>query len=183
MEKYENGKIYKVVNTIVNMIYIGSTVQTLALRMGDHRYKCKSGKTSKLYIHMNKIGIEHFKILLIKNSSCNSKEELEAEEFDEMKKYDSNVLLNENVVYKKRSDDHIEKVASAQRGDKSVFLKYGSIFLNSRTVDGYCCDAWCFSYKSPKAKRFSFSIKKYGYEGARNLALEKQKEIYPDIEI
>jgi hypothetical protein len=35
--KYENGKIYKIVDIGYNSCYYGSTVQSLAMRMGGHR--------------------------------------------------------------------------------------------------------------------------------------------------
>ena len=76
---YKNGKIYKLVNDINDNIYIGSTTQLLCKRMAWHRTKSKTG-TSNLYNHMREIGIEQFKIILIENYSCNSKNELEARE-------------------------------------------------------------------------------------------------------
>ena len=37
MPNYNNGKIYKIVNNIDNMIYIGSTTTKLCYRMEIHR--------------------------------------------------------------------------------------------------------------------------------------------------
>ena len=39
MEKYKSGKFYKIVNTIDDKVYIGSTIRSLSQRMGGHRYK------------------------------------------------------------------------------------------------------------------------------------------------
>ena len=47
MNKYQNGKIYKLVNTEGTLTYIGSTTQSLAKRKSNHHesYKCwKNGK-------------------------------------------------------------------------------------------------------------------------------------------
>ena len=43
---------------------------------------------------MNKVGIYHFKIILIRNAPCNNKEELVREERIEYDKFDKNMLLN-----------------------------------------------------------------------------------------
>jgi hypothetical protein len=183
METYRNGKIYKIVNTIDDMVYIGSTVTRLCDRMGQHRRNSKKqNKNSKLYTHIKNIGIEHFKILLIKSHACNSKDELESEEFKEMNNIDKEFLLNENVIYKQHSENHNKKIGDSQRGEKSHKWKYGSVFKRSGIINGYPINAWCFSYQeeSGKAKRFQYSIKRFGDEEAYNLAIQKQKEIFPN---
>ena len=186
MSIYENGKIYKIVNTINDNIYVGSTVRKLSQRMGDHRSNIKKEeKQSKFYIHMRDVGLEHFKILLIKNCVCCSKQELEREEFDVMKTFDQTKLLNENIVYNKRSPAHIKKVADQHRGEKSVNFKHGSIFIkNTKSSEGYKVNAWVYNYVNPtdnKRRWFQYSIKKYGNDEAHKMALQKQKEIYPNM--
>jgi hypothetical protein len=186
MANFENGKIYKVVNTIDDKIYVGSTVRQLSQRMGHHGYNAlQEGKQSKLYIHMRNVGLEHFKILLIKSVSCDTKQELEREEFDAMKSFDQTNLLNENIVYNKRSKEHIKKVADQQRGEKSVLFKYGSVFnRKGKNLEGHIIDSWVFNYmniQDNKRRSFQFSIKKYGNDEAFKMAQQKQKEIYPNM--
>jgi group I intron endonuclease len=76
----DNGKIYKLINTENNQIYVGSSnYQHLSSRMNIHRQMCKdtSGRrNSKLYIHMREIGIEKFKIELIEKYICETKQQL-----------------------------------------------------------------------------------------------------------
>ena len=183
MNKYNSGKIYKVVNTIDDNIYIGSTITRLCDRIGSHRKNAKNEeKQSIFYTHMRKVGIEHFKIILIKLFPCESKDELEAEEFNEMSKYDKSILLNDNTVFKKRSPNHVAKVI--KKGEESANWKYGSIFERKfKSTDGYDMHCFCYSwYESDgKIKRSQFSIKKYGYEKAREMAEEKQKEVFPNM--
>ena len=59
MVNYNDGKIYKIINENNEIIYIGSTVQTLCIRYHIHKLKSPNNK-----------------IILIENYSCNSKEEL-----------------------------------------------------------------------------------------------------------
>ena len=76
MPNYKNGKVYKLVNSIDNLIYIGSTTCRLSTRMSLHRLHAKKNYNANLYKHMNKLGINKFKIVLIEYCSCNSKDEL-----------------------------------------------------------------------------------------------------------
>ena len=75
MPNYKNGKIYKIVNDIDDFIYIGSTCLALIMWMIYHRKRAKNSNNANLYKHMVKIGIFCFKIILIRNVSCNNKEE------------------------------------------------------------------------------------------------------------
>lgn len=77
---YKNGKIYKLVNTIDDEIYVGSTCQLLCQRMGLHRTAAKKGNKSKLYQTMRGYGLENFKIVLVEEYPCENKEQLRARE-------------------------------------------------------------------------------------------------------
>ena len=184
--KYQLGKIYKVVNTIDDMIYFGSSIQKkLSSRMGEHRSNARDfNKTSKFYTYMRRIEIEHFKIVLIKFFPCESLDELEAEEYRIMNEHDHIKLLNENIVYKKRSVEHSRKVGEASRGEKSGNWKFGSVFRRTTiNKEGWSLDDWRFVYKcvlTDTQKCCSFSVKKYGEEIAHNMALAKRKEMYPN---
>ena len=56
MPDYAKGKIYKILNTIDDEMYVGSTVETLGQRMAKHRSDMKR-RQYKLYNHMNKLGV------------------------------------------------------------------------------------------------------------------------------
>ena len=79
MVNYSKAKIYKVLNSVDDEIYVGSTTQTLAKRMGKHRRNATQRNT-KLYQHMNDIGIDNFYIELIETYPCNSTDELHKKE-------------------------------------------------------------------------------------------------------
>jgi len=74
MNKYQEGKIYKIVCNITGEIYIGSTIKTLAQRKADHK------STTNSCVSKNIINRGDYEMILIKNYSCNSKKELEEEE-------------------------------------------------------------------------------------------------------
>ena len=81
MNRYEKGKIYKIVDIGYNKCYIGSTCETLSRRMERHRMKYKSylrGLTdnTRSFVLFDEYGIENCKIELIENYSCETKMEL-----------------------------------------------------------------------------------------------------------
>jgi hypothetical protein len=81
MSDYSKGKIYKVVNDLDDEVYVGKTCQTLNSRFGDHKSDCRHyvGER-KFFVHLQTLGIEHFRIELIEDYPCETKAELEKRE-------------------------------------------------------------------------------------------------------
>ena len=77
---YSKAKIYQIINDVSDDIYIGATCQPLSKRMAEHRISMKSkrDKHIKLYQKMEDIGVEHFRIELIKETPCENVEQLRA---------------------------------------------------------------------------------------------------------
>jgi group I intron endonuclease len=84
------GKIYKIVNSVDNLIYIGSTKTTLSRRMTEHRSRGKKHQALKLYTHFALHGIENFRIVLIENYEYDTKDQLRARE-------DYHIQLNNTI--------------------------------------------------------------------------------------
>ena len=83
INKYQLGKVYKIVCNKTNKIYIGSTCmkylrQRLAEHIQDYK-KYKSGK-KKLISSFEIIENEDYDIVLIENFPCNTKDELHMQE-------------------------------------------------------------------------------------------------------
>jgi hypothetical protein len=82
LERYQNGKIYKIVCNITGKQYIGSTCKTLSQRLSGHKsdYKRfnegKSGNTKSFDI----LKEEDYDIVLIEVYPCNTKDELHKRE-------------------------------------------------------------------------------------------------------
>ena len=73
MVNYANGKIYKIINDVNGMVYVGSTTRKLCERMSNHRGNYKYKRTSTYEKFGN---IADCKIILIENCNCNNKEQL-----------------------------------------------------------------------------------------------------------
>ena len=92
---YSKGRIYKVINDVNNIIYIGSTTQDIKSRLSQHKSKSKHiERDSIVYIGMRAVGSDHFSIVLIELFPCKSKEELEAREYAIIATYDKDALYN-----------------------------------------------------------------------------------------
>jgi len=82
MPDYSKSKIYTIRNrNDDSKIYVGSTIQPLAVRLGEHKRKCKSEKCKnfKLYKEVNN-DWSNWYIELYENYPCSCREELSKRE-------------------------------------------------------------------------------------------------------
>ena len=75
MNRYNNGKIYKLVNTVDDKIYVGSTCMSLAKRKSWHK-KDTTKRSSRVYAHLNSIGWDNISIRLIESVNADTKDQL-----------------------------------------------------------------------------------------------------------
>ena len=186
MPDYSKGKIYKILNIKNDKIYIGSTTLALRSRLWQHRYDAKT-KRSKIYKAMRCHGVENFKIELIKNYPCESKKQLEDQEFKMINKYLANgvTLYNITTVNGKCADSTKRRMSKAQKGSlNSQYGKFGkanALFRRgSVSLRNGKEPAWTFQWcENCKRRAKSFSVNKHGYEEAKQLAEEFRDKIYP----
>jgi len=98
--KYQNAKIYKIVDIGYNKCYIGSTCEELSQRMARHRLKYKSflsGNYSRVssFDLFNEYGVENCKVELIEYYKCDTLQELRRKEGEHMKNTE---CVNKNVA-------------------------------------------------------------------------------------
>ena len=79
MSRFSNGKVYKLINSVDKKIYIGSTTQGLSKRLAEHKSKAKS-RPYNVYKHLNTIGWDKVRIILIETVNCFNKEQLNQRE-------------------------------------------------------------------------------------------------------
>ena len=78
--KYSRAKIYKLVNSVNDKIYVGSTILTLPQRKAVHKTDAKKALKRPVCKQLNEIGWTNVDIVLIENYPCSSMEELTARE-------------------------------------------------------------------------------------------------------
>lgn len=184
---YQLAKIYNIVNTINDTIYFGSTAQKLlSSRMTCHRrLATEPDRTSRLYEAMRKLGVDNFRIVLVHAFPCNSKDELEAEEYRVM----TAAIKAGKSVYNMRiapagtikmTNETKAKLAKALvgrfRGDESNHFKCGSLAYRASVRQ------WNFEwYEDAKKKTKSYSEKTWGM-AAKTMIQVFRRTIYPSFE-
>ncbi len=79
MVNYSNGKIYKLVNSVDEEIYVGSTANSLYKRKGGHRATARRN-TSRVYAHLNEVSWENVRIVLVEEFPCENRDQLRQRE-------------------------------------------------------------------------------------------------------
>ena len=108
MNKYQNGKIYKLVCDNSPLVYYGSTSQKyLCDRLASHKYNCKKRNCgSKELFNLGKVSIH-----LIEKYPCNSKKELEDREKIYikfiLKNFDYKIICNKLIP--SRTEEELNK--------------------------------------------------------------------------
>jgi group I intron endonuclease len=125
MKDYSTGKIYKIVNSVNDCIYIGSTCAKLSERMRGHRCACKN-PVSPFYKKMKEVGVEYFRIILVKEFPCDNYEQLLAEEYRVMKEMKDNGIELYNINFgtiethpwngKHHTEEAKERISEAHKG-------------------------------------------------------------------
>ncbi len=83
MVNYQKGKIYKVVSDQVEYCYVGSTCQTLSMRLAGHRAQYKRYLAGKIKYSISSFELLKYKdhhIVLIESYPCDNKDQLRARE-------------------------------------------------------------------------------------------------------
>ena len=121
--KYQNGKIYKVFNTINDDIYIGSTIQPLSQRMIKHKDDVKSNKEyqTTICVLMKQLGVEHFYIELVESYPCSIKEELNSREGFWIKQM---ATVNKQITGRSRKEHYQDNEVQIQEKSKEYRKQY-----------------------------------------------------------
>ncbi len=97
MPDYSKGQIYIIRNHVDDRVYIGSTTQTLAQRMREHR-SCAKKNHFKLYKAFAELGVDKFYIERLEEFPCNDVQALVSREGYYIRLYDSfNAGLNGKI--------------------------------------------------------------------------------------
>jgi len=125
--KYENGKIYKIVDNTNGDIYIGSTIQTLKKRLHAHKTSFRLYNENKINSTTNSHFIllnGDYKIELLEKYPCNSKKKLEIKEREYI---ENNVCINKCIPTRTSKEyyrDNLEKIKKYREENKEKAKLY-----------------------------------------------------------
>ena len=96
MEKYQEGKIYKIISNKLDLVYYGSTTKTLKQRLNDHRghYKRYLKGKGQYYSSFELMKLDDAQIILVEDFPCENKKELHQRERFYI---ESNTCVNKNI--------------------------------------------------------------------------------------
>ena len=120
MVDYKNGKVYKILNTITDDVYVGSTCQSLSKRMANHRGSINSNSKGhrQLYEKMKKLGVGNFYIELIEECPCDNIEQLNAAEGKYIRELST---LNQRVEGRSRTQYEKDRKEQKVAYDKEYY--------------------------------------------------------------
>ena len=108
MPDYQKSKIYKLWSPSKNLVYIGSTTQTLAQRLSKHLDTFKNNRSNRSSFVV--LECEDYKIELLEEYPCNNKQQLFIKEGEYIK---SNECVNNRIAgrtQKQYIEDNSEKI-------------------------------------------------------------------------
>jgi len=112
MPDYQKGKIYKLWSPSKNLIYYGSTCETLSQRLAKHIYNCKCYKNNTYNYNSSYLVLdcEDYKIELVEEYPCNNKGQLCKKEGEYIK---NNECCNKQITGRTKQEyynEHKEEV-------------------------------------------------------------------------
>jgi hypothetical protein len=118
MPDYQNGKIYKLYSPSKNIVYIGSTTQTLAQRLTKHNYHYKTynnDNTKNYFSSFLVLECGDYKIELLEEYACNNKQQLDKKEGEYIK---NNECVNNRIAGRTRKEYRIDNTDKIKDHDK-----------------------------------------------------------------
>ena len=109
---YSKGKIYKITNDYNDDIYVGSTCDSLVKRFSNHKMSStnEEKKRRKLYVLINEIGFNRFRIELICDYPCEDKYQLRQKEGEYIRQIGTLNIRIEGRTKKQRYEECKEQI-------------------------------------------------------------------------
>lgn len=111
MVNYQFSKIYKLWSPSKNLVYYGSTCETLAKRLTKHKYNCKiynNDNTKTFVTSFLVLECEDYKIELVEEYACNNKTQLLKKESEYIRNNDCVNKVIPDRTYKEYMKDYRE---------------------------------------------------------------------------
>ena len=120
MNKYSEGKIYKIINSKTNLIYIGSTTNTLFNRFNSHLRSYNNDVLTTTAKKLFDIDVNNCSIELLQNFPCNNRRELQLQEGKFIKLFQPYVVNKkiEGRSQREYKNEHKREIAEYQKNYK-----------------------------------------------------------------
>jgi hypothetical protein len=118
MPNYENSKIYKLWSPSKNLVYYGSTTETLSRRLSGHLTGYNRHKNNNTTAYVNSFKIlecEDYKIELVEEYPCNNKQQLCKKEGEYIK---ANECVNKLIAGRTKQEWYKENPDNVAKKNK-----------------------------------------------------------------
>ena len=160
-ERYERGQIYTVrCKYDKELIFVGSTIQTLAVRMGGHRGTNNKKQTS-LYLKVDG-DWKNWYIELYENYPCNNKQELERREGEVIREIGT---VNRCIAGRNLKEYYID--------NREILLNKQKLYANNNKEKVRECQNKC--YEKNKEYRLVYASKYRLYNNEKIVECKKEK--------
>lgn len=177
MPDYQKGKIYKLWSPSKNLVYYGSTVETLASRLSKHIYTHKKYKEDNNNGYCSSylvIECGDYKMELLEEYACNNKSQLCKKEGEYQK---NNECVNNQIAGRTTREwekDNPDKVADWWKNNPDKSKEYGRI---RRQKEGHKEDTQKRSKEYyEKNKEYLVAKQKAYYEANKEKINERKKK-------
>jgi hypothetical protein len=169
MPTYQNGKIYTIRSrSREDLVYVGSTTQSLAKRLGGHRrsYDMWKNGTNHKYTSFDVIDIGDSYIELLENYPCSNKNELHRREGQLIRSMD---CVNKNIPGRTLAEYHQDNREELNAKSNKYRL------ANKETVVAYKKQ-----YRLGNKEAIAAKLKQWRHDNKAVLATKKGKRIMCD---
>ena len=146
--RYNETKIYKLVDQINQYYYIGSTTNTLSRRIFEHKKQSKICPDRKIYKYFSNVGWENVKIILIEECNLENRNQQMREENKhiEMNIKDEKCLnslhsFRDPEIYKKEKKEYMESyMRKYYQEHKKEMWECGKLYRQEHKEDKITCE-------------------------------------------
>ena len=140
--KYQRGKIYKIISPHTDKIYIGSTIEIyLSKRLQKHKsnYKDWCLDNNKTYTtSFELLKLRDVEIILIETYSCNSKDELHKKEREHIE-LNKNIIVNKNKPSRTK-EEYYQDNKDFLKAKSARYYEQNKEQINEKGKIEYKCD-------------------------------------------
>jgi hypothetical protein len=110
MPDYQKGKIYRIISPSKNLVYYGSTIQSISRRLASHLRDYKKYNENNINDNITSFLVlecQDYKIELVEEYPCNNKQQLEKKEGEYIK---NNECVNKCVAGRTRKEYRLDNI-------------------------------------------------------------------------
>lgn len=116
---YTKARVYKIMNSVDDKVYVGSCCSSLTKRFSSHKRDALQ-KQNKFYNHINEVGLDNCEIVLLERcENVRNEEELTVREQHWKTQFDKSLLLNsKDPMNQKIEQEDIQYITCERCGVK-----------------------------------------------------------------